>query len=66
MPVLEAQDQGNRTYNPGNGSGFSVGELIDVARLITGRPIPAEYVLCRAGDVPTMVGGSQKIRNELG
>jgi UDP-glucose 4-epimerase len=59
-------DQGSRTYNLGNGKGFSVKEVIDMAREITGRPIPAEVVARRPGDPAVLVASSHKIRRELG
>jgi len=53
-------------YNLGNGSGFSVKQVIETARTITGHPIPAETVARRAGDPATLVADSRKIRAELG
>jgi UDP-glucose 4-epimerase len=64
--ALEALDRGSRTYNLGNGAGFSVKEVIDTARSVTGCEIPAEPGPRRAGDVATLVAGSEKIRQELG
>lgn len=64
--ALGALDQGSRTYNLGNGKGFSVMEVIQAAREITGHPIPAEVVDRRPGDPATLVAGSEKIRQELG
>jgi UDP-glucose 4-epimerase len=53
-------------YNLGNGSGFSVREVIDTARRITGRPIPAEVVPRRPGDPAVLIASSEKIEKELG
>ncbi|MFK5922513.1 MAG: UDP-glucose 4-epimerase GalE [Verrucomicrobiota bacterium] len=53
-------------YNLGNGAGFSVKQVIDTAREITGHAIPAETVARRAGDPATLVADSSKIRTELG
>jgi len=53
-------------YNLGNGAGFSVKQVIDTAREITGHAIPAETVSRRAGDPATLVADSSKIRAELG
>jgi UDP-glucose 4-epimerase len=64
--ALEALDRGSRTYNLGNGEGFSVKEVIETARSITGHAIPADFGPRRAGDVATLVAGSDKIRKELG
>ncbi|MBS2970927.1 UDP-glucose 4-epimerase GalE [Metabacillus sp. KIGAM252] len=54
------------TYNLGNGNGFSVKEVIDVARQVTGHPIPAEVAPRRAGDPARLVASSEKVMQELG
>lgn len=64
--ALEALDQGSRTYNLGNGSGFSVLEVIETAREITGADIPAVIGPRRAGDPARLVASSDRIRKELG
>ncbi|MCB0195803.1 MAG: UDP-glucose 4-epimerase GalE [Anaerolineae bacterium] len=64
--ALRALDQSSRLYNLGNGQGFSVKEVIDTAREITGHPIPAEMVARRPGDPAVLIAGSDKIRRELG
>jgi UDP-glucose 4-epimerase len=64
--ALQALDRGVHTYNLGNGAGFSVKEIIQSARRITGHPIPAVLGPRRAGDVPRLVADSTKIRKELG
>ncbi|MEX0321918.1 MAG: UDP-glucose 4-epimerase GalE [Puniceicoccaceae bacterium] len=64
--ALNALDQGNRVYNLGNGNGFSVKEVIEAAREITGHPIPAEVAPRRPGDPATLIAGSEKIKAELG
>jgi UDP-glucose 4-epimerase len=53
-------------YNLGNGRGFSVREVIEVARKVTGRPIPAVESPRRAGDPAILVASSAKIQRELG
>jgi UDP-glucose 4-epimerase len=53
-------------YNLGNGAGYSVKQVIDVAREITGHPIPAEVTPRRAGDAARLVASSDKIKRELG
>ena len=53
-------------YNLGNGAGYSVKQVIHVAREITGHPIPAEITPRRAGDAARLVASSEKIRRELG
>lgn len=54
------------TYNLGNGLGYSNREVIDVARDVTGHPIPVEEIERRPGDAPTLIASSDKIREELG
>lgn len=54
------------TYNLGSGTGFSVKEMIDVARRITGHPIPARIAPRRAGDPARLIASSDNIRRELG
>ena len=53
-------------YNLGNGVGYSVREVIETAREVTGHPIPAEETQRRPGDSPRLVASSDKIRKELG
>jgi UDP-glucose 4-epimerase len=64
--ALQALDQGSRKYNLGNGRGFSVQEVIQTAREVTGHPIPAQAGPRRAGDPGILVAGSETIRRELG
>jgi UDP-glucose 4-epimerase len=56
----------HRIYNLGNGTGFSVREVVETARRVTGRPIRADEVGRRAGDPAVLVASSDKIRQELG
>jgi UDP-glucose 4-epimerase len=53
-------------YNVGNGQGFSVRKVIDMARKVTGDGIPAIEAPRRAGDPAVLVASSDKIRQELG
>ena len=53
-------------FNLGNGVGFTVKEMIDVARRVTGHPIPAAEEPRRAGDPATLIASSQKAMNVLG
>ena len=53
-------------YNLGNGNGFSVREVIDTARRITGHEIPAVVDPRRPGDPATLVADSTAIRRDLG
>jgi UDP-glucose 4-epimerase len=64
--ALQALDDGSRTYNLGNGQGFTVKEVIEACREVTGHPIPAEAGDRRAGDPATLIASSEKIRRELG
>lgn len=53
-------------YNLGNGTGFSVKQVIDIARKVTGHAIPAVIEPRRAGDPATLIASSERARNELG
>ena len=53
-------------YNLGNGSGYSVEEVIKVARNITGRPVSSKIVERRPGDPAELIGSSEKAISELG
>jgi UDP-glucose 4-epimerase len=64
--ALRALDQGSRVYNLGNGQGFTVKEVIEMAREITGHPIPAEVAPRRPGDPAVLIASSDTIRNDLG
>jgi UDP-glucose 4-epimerase len=56
----------HRIFNLGNGNGFSVREVIDAAREVTGLEIPVREAPRRPGDPPQLVAASGKIRSELG
>jgi UDP-glucose 4-epimerase len=56
----------HRVYNLGNGAGFSVREVIDVCRDVTGRDITAEEGPRRAGDPAVLVASAERISAELG
>ncbi len=64
LQALEAHDR--LIYNLGNGQGFSVREVIESARRVTGHPIPAEAHPRRAGDPAVLVASSEKAMHELG
>ncbi|MDJ0756105.1 MAG: UDP-glucose 4-epimerase GalE [Ardenticatenaceae bacterium] len=64
--ALEALDRGSRRFNLGIGTGYSVKEVIETARVVTGHPIPAEVGPRRPGDPDVLVAGSESIRRELG
>ncbi len=65
---LEYLLKGGKTdaFNLGNGTGFSVKEVIDTAREVTGRPVKVVECDRRAGDPPVLVGSSEKARKILG
>ncbi|HKG02185.1 MAG TPA: UDP-glucose 4-epimerase GalE [Conexibacter sp.] len=56
----------HRIFNLGNGNGFSVREVIDAAREVTGLEIPVREAPRRPGDPPQLVAASGRIRAELG
>jgi len=60
------ESEGRLIYNLGNGQGFSVREVIDSARRVTGHPIPAEVHPRRPGDPAVLVASSEKAIGELG
>jgi UDP-glucose 4-epimerase len=64
--ALQALDKGSRTYNLGNGLGYSVKEVVEAAQVITGQPIKAEVGPRRPGDPATLIAGSETIKRELG
>lgn len=64
LDALEKQDR--LIFNLGNGKGFSVREVIESARRVTGHPIPAEAHPRRPGDPAVLVASSEKAMRELG
>lgn len=64
--ALRALDRSSMTYNLGNGRGFTVKEVVETAREVTGRAIEAEVGPRRPGDPPELVASSERIRRELG
>lgn len=63
--ALRALAQGSRTYNLGNGRGFSVKGVVETARQVTGHPIPAEIGPRRPGDPDILIAGSESIKRDL-
>lgn len=65
--AMEALDRlGSRKYNLGNGAGFTVLEVIETARRVTGHPIPHVIGPRRPGDPAVLIASSETIRRELG
>jgi UDP-glucose 4-epimerase len=65
--ALEANRPGeHQIFNLGNGSGFSVREVIAAAERVTGAEIPKRETDRRPGDPPMLVAASERIRSELG
>jgi len=65
--ALDALGERDRlVYNLGNGNGYSVREVIETARRVSGHPLPAIESPRRPGDPPRLVASSEKIRRELG
>ncbi|MEO6294420.1 MAG: UDP-glucose 4-epimerase GalE [Candidatus Limnocylindria bacterium] len=67
--ALEATGEGDASleiYNLGSAAGFSVREVVEAARRVTGRAIPARPVKRRVGDPPVLVASSRRARRELG
>jgi len=64
--ALNAMEKGSETYNLGYGSGYSVAEVIQMARQITRRLISTRAAPRRAGDPPVLVASPDKIMRDLG
>ncbi|MDP6635146.1 MAG: UDP-glucose 4-epimerase GalE [Phycisphaerae bacterium] len=64
--AAEAVEPGQiKVYNLGNGEGFSVKEVIETCREVTGHEIPAEITPRRPGDPPRLIASSKKAIDEL-
>ncbi len=58
---------GGRIYNLGcGGTGYSVNQVLETARAVTGKTIPARVAPRRAGDPAVLIASSEKIKRELG
>jgi UDP-glucose 4-epimerase len=66
--ALEYLQKGGETdcFNLGNGNGFSVNEVIETARRVTGREIKTETTPRREGDAPRLIASSEKAKKILG
>jgi UDP-glucose 4-epimerase len=56
----------HRIYNLGNGTGFSVQEVVEAVREVTGQPVPVVVSARRAGDPAQLVASSERIQVDLG
>jgi UDP-glucose 4-epimerase len=65
LDYLEKHNKSDR-FNLGSGKGFSVKEIINAARTVTGHPIPAEIRGRRPGDPDSLVASSEKAFKVLG
>lgn len=65
--ALDAAREGkHEVFNLGNGNGFSVREVVETARTVTGKDIPAREAPRRPGDPPMLVAASDRIMGTLG
>ena len=64
--ALNVMESRSEIYNLGYGSGYSVAEVIEMTRQITGRRIPTEAAPRRAGDPPVLIASPDKIMRDLG
>jgi UDP-glucose 4-epimerase len=66
--ALEYMRNGNKSdkFNLGNGNGYSVREVIDMARKVTGRPILIDIKCRRSGDPAILIASADKAKNILG
>ncbi len=65
--ALSVLDEGSRIYNLGcGGDGYSVKQVLETAREVTGKEIAARVGPRRAGDPATLIAASDKIKRELG
>lgn len=65
--ALETSQPGrHRVFNLGSGTGYSVRQVLDTCREVTGHAIPAAVKPRRAGDPPTLVASSARALDELG
>jgi len=66
LAMRSLTDGPSRKYNLGNGRGYSVQEVVETARAVTGHPIPAEIGPRRPGDPDVLIASSETINHELG
>jgi UDP-glucose 4-epimerase len=66
LALAALEERSRAIYNIGSGNGFSVLEVIESVRRVTGRTIPVEECPRREGDPAVLVASSEKIKAELG
>ncbi|MBA8825669.1 UDP-glucose 4-epimerase [Saccharopolyspora lacisalsi] len=66
LALEQAQPNQHGIYNLGNGTGFSVKQVVDACREVTGHPIPALVAPRREGDPASLVAASTRAQQELG
>jgi UDP-glucose 4-epimerase len=66
LEALTLENSSPLIYNLGNGQGFSVRQVVEVARKVTGHPVPVIESPRRAGDPAVLIASSEKIRRDLG
>jgi UDP-glucose 4-epimerase len=66
LALEHAQPGRHAIYNLGSGTGFSVREVVEACRAVTGHPIPAVTAPRRAGDPAVLIASSEAARAELG
>jgi len=64
--ALNTTEKGSEIYNLGYGSGYSVAEVVEMARQVTSRWISTEAAPRRAGDPPVLIASPDKIMRDLG
>ncbi len=64
--ALDVTRDRSAQYNLGNGLGFSVRQVVEAARRVTGHPIPTVDMARRPGDPPVLVAASERIQQDLG
>jgi UDP-glucose 4-epimerase len=66
LALQHAVPKQHRIYNLGSGTGFSVRQVIDTCRAVTGHPLPAVSAPRRAGDPAVLIASSERAQQELG
>lgn len=64
--ALSVLDHRNAVYNLGSGDGYTVREVVEAVERVTGKRVPVRIADRRAGDPPSLIASSTRIREELG